>query len=116
MTDLKTKKSIVIYFSRADENYGVGYIEKWNTEVIAEYIQELAWADLFKVERKIPYAKDYATCIKEAQEEIDNDERPEIVNTLESIDDYEVIYIWGPIYRWQLPQPMVTQLEKLKRK
>ena len=88
MTDLKTKKSIVIYFSRADENYGVWYIEKWNTEVIAEYIQELAWADLFKVERKTPYAKDYATCIKEAQEEIDNDERPEIVNSLESIDDY----------------------------
>ena len=28
MTDLKTKKSIVIYFSRADENYAVGYIEK----------------------------------------------------------------------------------------
>ena len=38
---------------------------------------------------------------------------PEIVNSLESIDDYEVIYVWGPIYRWQLPQPMVTQLEKL---
>ena len=56
MTDLKDKKSIVIYFSRADENYGVWYIEKWNTEVIAEYIQELAWADLFKVERKTPYA------------------------------------------------------------
>ena len=65
------------------------------------------------MERKTPYAKDYATCIKEAQEEIDNDERPEIVNTLGSIDEYEVIYVWGPIYRWQLPQPMVTQLEKL---
>ena len=52
MTKLKTKKSIVIYFSRADENYAVWYIEKWNTEVIAEYIQELTWADLFKVERK----------------------------------------------------------------
>ena len=113
MTDLKTKKSIVIYFSRADENYWVGVVEKWNTEVIAEYIQELTGADLFKVERKIPYAKDYNTCIKEAQDEINNDERPEIINILENIDDYEVIYVWGPIYRWQLPQPMVTQLEKL---
>jgi hypothetical protein len=28
MTDLKTKKSIVIYFSRADENYGVGHPER----------------------------------------------------------------------------------------
>lgn len=113
MTDLKSKKSIVIYFSRADENYAVWNIEKWNTEVIAEYIQELTGANLFKVERKIPYSKDYQTCCDEAQKEIHNDERPEIVNTLESIDDYEVIYVWGPIYRWQLPQPMVTQLEKL---
>lgn len=115
MPGLKTKRSIVIYFSRADENYWVWYIEKWNTEVIAEYIQELIGADLFKVERKIPYAKDYNTCIKEAHDEINNDERPEIVNALESIDDYEVIYVWWPIYRWQLPQPMVTQLEKLNR-
>ena len=28
----KDKKSLVIYFSRADENYAVGYIEKGNTE------------------------------------------------------------------------------------
>ncbi|MBQ5944896.1 hypothetical protein IJL65_00350 [bacterium] len=60
---------------------------------MAEYIQELTGADLFKVERKIPYAKDYNTCIQEAQDEINDDERPEIVNTLESIDDYEVVYV-----------------------
>lgn len=106
-------KSIIIYFSRADENYGVGYIEKGNTEVIAEYIQNLTNSDIFKVERKIPYAKDYQTCIKEAKEEIENNERPEIVNTLNSIDTYDVIYIGGPIYWGYLPQPMVTQLEKL---
>ena len=57
------KKSIIIYFSRADENYAVGYIEKGNTEVVAEYIKELTNADIFKVERKTPYAKDYQTCI-----------------------------------------------------
>ena len=45
--------SLVIYFSRAGENYFGGElknIEKGNTEVIAEYIQEFADADLFKVE------------------------------------------------------------------
>jgi len=45
------------------------------------------------VERKVPYSVDYSTCCDEAKTEIDNDERPEIVNTLESIDDYEVIYV-----------------------
>ena len=45
----KEKKSLIIYFSRADENYAVGYIDKGNTEVIAEYVQELTNADMFKV-------------------------------------------------------------------
>ena len=43
--------SIVIYFSRNGENYFGGKlknIEKGNTEVIAEYIQELDNSDLFK--------------------------------------------------------------------
>lgn len=107
------KKSIIIYFSRADENYSVGYIEKGNTEVIAEFISELTNSDSFKVERSIPYAKDYQTCIKEAKEELNNNTRPEIKNTLNSIDEYDVIYIGGPIYWGYLPLPMVTQLERL---
>ena len=49
----KDKKSIIIYFSRADENYAVGYIDKGNTEVIAEYIRDLTGAELFKVDLKI---------------------------------------------------------------
>ena len=52
-------KSIIIYFSRADENYFGGslkYIEKGNTEVIAEFIQDLTGADMFKVEPLVPYS------------------------------------------------------------
>ena len=106
-------KSIVIYFSRADENYGVGYVDKGNTEYVAEFIAKHTGADLFKVERKVPYAKDYMTCIREAQDEIFADSRPEILKTLESINDYDTVYIGGPVYWDYLPQPMVTQLEKL---
>ena len=106
-------KSIVIYFSRADENYGVGVVDKGNTEIVAEYIKEITNADLFKVERKVPYAKDYQTCCDETKEEQINNERPELINYLESIDDYDVIYIGSPIYWGTMPQPMFTQLEKL---
>jgi len=62
-------KAIVIYFSRADENYFGGkmrYIDKGNTEIAAEYVRDICGADLFKVERKKPYAKDYMTCIRSA--------------------------------------------------
>lgn len=106
-------KSLILYFSRADENYGVGYFDKGNTELLAEYIKEFTNADMFKVERKTPYAKDYDTCIKEAKLEIENNERPEILNTLASIDDYDTIYVGNPVYWSYMPQPMVTQIEKL---
>ena len=47
-------KSLIIYFSRADENYSVGYISKGNTEYIAEFVQELTGADMIKVEPEVP--------------------------------------------------------------
>lgn len=109
-------KSLVIYFSRADENYFGGslrYIEKGNTEIIAEYIRDICGADLFKVERKVPYSKDYMTCIKEAQEEQRKGEKPELVNYLDDIDGYDLVFIGGPIYWGTLPRPMFTLLERL---
>lgn len=85
----KDKKSMVIYFSRADENYSVGYIDKGNTEVIAEYINEITNADMFKVESKIPYSKDYNNAIEEAKERQANHNAP-IVAEIPDLSEYEV--------------------------
>ena len=110
---LHGKKSLVIYFSRADENYAVGNIKKGNTEVIAEYIQELIGADLFKVEPLKPYSPNYKICCSEALDEKRKNIRPEMKRYLENISDYEVIYIGSPIYFGTMPMSMFTQLEKL---
>ncbi len=92
---MKDKKSLIVYYSRADENYSVGYVEKGNTEYVAEYVKEFTNADMFKVEPLVPYAKDYQTCIKEAKERIGNAPIKEKIN---DISEYEVIYIMTPIY------------------
>ena len=108
--------SLVIYFSRNGENYFGGElknIEKGNTEVIAEYIQEIDGADLFKVEPAVEYPEDYMKCIDVAKKEQQSDARPEIKETLESIDDYDTIYIGFPNWWGTLPMPMFTQLEQL---
>ena len=107
---------LVIYFSRAGENYFGGVlknIEKGNTEVIAEYIQEFAGADLFKVEPKVDYPADYMECIDVAKKEQQSDARPEIKEFLEDISGYDTIYIGFPNWWGTLPMPMWTQLEKL---
>ena len=106
----KNKKSLIIYFSRADENYAVGYIEKGNTEIIAEYVQEFTNADMFKVEPLIPYAKDYQTCIKEAKLRIGN---APIKESITDISKYEVIYIMTPIYWGTYAPEMKTALKDL---
>lgn len=95
MSIYKNKKSLIIYFSRADENYAVGYIQKGNTEYIAEYVKNFTDADLFKVEPLIPYSKEYFKCIEEAKQRIDN---APIKKEIKDISSYEVIYIMTPIY------------------
>ena len=107
---MRDKKSFIIYFSRADENYSVGYIDKGNTEIVAEYVQELTNADLFKVEPLVPYAKDYDTCIKEAKERIGN---APIKENVPDISSYEVIYIMTPIYWGTYAPEMETALKNL---
>lgn len=103
---MKDKKSLIIYFSRADENYFGGemkYINKGNTEYIAEYVRDLTNADMFKVEPLVPYSKEYEICIKEAKDRVDN---APINNNLSDISNYEVVYIMSPIY-WGTYAPEV---------
>ena len=103
-------KSLVIYFSRADENYAVGNISKGNTEYIAEFVQELTGADLFKVEALVPYSANYRKCTEEAKQRIGN---APIKEKLTDISAYDTVYVMSPIY-WGTYAPEVeTALEGL---
>ncbi|MCR5483152.1 MAG: flavodoxin [Bacilli bacterium] len=100
-------KNLIIYFSRADENYGVGYVDKGNTEVVAEYLRDLIGADMFKVEPLKAYAKDYATCIQEAKARIHN---APIMDNITDISSYDTIYVMSPIYWGTFAPEMETCL------
>jgi len=111
----KDKKSLIIYFSRADENYFGGsmkYIDKGNTEVVAEYIKDITGGDIFKVEPLVPYAKEYMTCINEAKERTNSHNAP-VKEKIPDITFYEVIYIGSPIYWGGMPEEMVTAIKDL---
>ena len=107
---MKDKMSLIIYFSRADENYAVGYIDKGNTEIVAEYVRDLTGADMFKVEPLVLYAKDYATCIEEAKQRIGN---APIKEEIKDISQYEVIYIMSPIYWGTYAPELETAIKNL---
>ena len=54
---MNNKNSLVVYFSRADENYNVGTLEVGNTELLAKEIIAKTGADEFKIEPKNQYPK-----------------------------------------------------------
>ena len=110
---MKDKKSIIIYFSRADENYFGGamkYIDKGNTEVIAEYINEIVGADMFKVEPLNSYPVNYMKCIEEAKVRTREHSAP-IKENIPNLSEYEVIYVGSPIYWGGMPEELFTALK-----
>lgn len=105
---------LVAYYSRADENYFRGkmqVIKVGNTEKVAKLIAKLVHADLFKIEQKKPYSADYNTCIAEAKEDKKNNTRPELTNLIDSIDEYDEIYLGYPNYCGTMPMAVYTFLE-----
>lgn len=105
---------LVVFYSRADENYFGGayrYIEIGNTEKAAKMIAELTGAECFKIEQKVPYAKDYNTCIDQAKKDKQAGARPELVSLPESLEDYDEIYLGYPNYWGTMPMAVYTFLE-----
>lgn len=116
MESLKNKKSLIIYFSHTGENWmknGIENIEKGNTEIVAEKIKKITNADIFKVEPVNKYPYNYHECCDVAKKELTENARPKIVNYLDKIDEYEVIYIGSPIWWGHIAMPMFTALERL---
>ena len=103
-------KILIAYFSRADENYGVGVIEKGNTEIIAEMIAEKTGGELFHIERNTPYPADYDECTDEAKQEQNDKARPALKADMD-ISDYDIIYLGYPNWWGDMPMPVYTFLE-----
>ncbi len=104
-------KILVAFFSRADENYGVGYIEKGNTHIIADMIAEELGADSFEIVRITPYPAEYSACTEEAKSEQNSNARPELTATVENFGDYDTIFLGYPNWWGDMPMPVYTFLE-----
>ncbi|MDO4967318.1 MAG: flavodoxin [Candidatus Saccharibacteria bacterium] len=107
---MQDKKILVVYFSKADENYNVGEIEVGNTELLAEEIIKRTGADEFKIEPKAPYPKGYQETVDLATEEKASDARPEYLNEID-IKKYDTIFLGYPIWWGDLPMIVYTFLD-----
>ena len=103
-------KSLVVVFSRADENYSVGYIEKGNTMILAEMVAQKTGSDLFEIKPAKKYPADYDTCIDIAKKELNAKARPAILED-KDVSEYDTVYFGYPIWWGDLPMCFYTFIE-----
>lgn len=107
-------KTLLAYFSRADENYFGGamrYVKVGNTEIVCNLIKEMIPVESFKIVMRHPYSPVYMTCIDEAKKDLRANARPELVGLPESIADYDTIILAYPNYWGTVPMAVLTFLE-----
>ena len=107
-------KPLIVYYSRKGENYWNGSIKnlpKGNTEIVAEMIADISGGDLFEVNTVKEYAADYYACIDEAKAELQEGARPELKEYLDSLDEYDTIFVGYPNWWGTMPMAMFSFLE-----
>ena len=108
-------KTLIAFFSRADENYFGGamrYVKVGNTEIVVNLMKEIIDAKSFKIEMKNPYSPVYMTCIDEAKKDLRENARPELVSYPDSIDEYDTVILAYPNYWGTMPMAVFTFLER----
>ena len=98
--------NLIIYYSRRGENYfggAVRNIKKGNTEYCVEFLKNAVGADVFEVETVKTYPADYTACTEEAQAESRGGERPALKAYLDSVADYDNVFVCGPCWWGTFP-------------
>ncbi|QYK65469.1 MULTISPECIES: flavodoxin [Paenibacillus] len=99
--DITNQKILVAYFSISG-----------NTEIIANQIQESVGGDIFKIETAAPYPADYDDLTDQAQQEQNDNFRPELANQVDNMDSYDVIFLGYPNWWGTIPMALFTFLEE----
>ncbi len=93
-SDGEGQKELVVYFSWSG-----------NTENVANSIAAQTGADIFKIVPAEPYIDDYDELLDIATKEKQDGARPEIADTIENFEQYDVVYVGYP--NWWSDMPMI---------
>jgi len=112
-TNADKSSAVVVYFSRAGEQYGVGTVERGNTAVIADMIAEETGADSFEILPKNDiYPVTYDALTEVAKKEQNDKARPEIASEINDFEQYDTVFLGYPIWWGDMPMIVYSFLER----
>ena len=96
---------LVAYFSWADNAVldddvdavsSPSVIPPGNVQQLAGWVQEETGGDLFSIRVTDPYPSDWDECLDRANEERAEDARPELVENVGNIEEYDTVFLGYP--------------------
>lgn len=99
-SDLEAGNVLMVYFSQTG-----------NTETVANIIHDNVGGDIVKLETTEAYPSDYDELVDYAQQEQQEDARPELSTVIENIEQYDTIFLGYPNWWGDMPMAIYTFLD-----
>ena len=98
---LKSDKVLIVYLSRTN-----------NTMTIAEIIHKNAGGTLVPLELEKPYPENYRATVEQVVKENETGYLPPLKTKIDSIQNYDVVFVGFPSWGMKLPPPMKSFLKQ----
>lgn len=112
---------LVAYFSWADNailaedvdaQASPSVIPPGNVQQLAGWVQEETGGDLFSIRVTDPYPSDWDECLSRANQELEEEARPELAENVENLDQYDVVFLGYPNWWYGVPMALLSFLEQ----
>jgi flavodoxin len=100
-TDVPAGKILIVYLSRTK-----------NTKVVAEMIQKNVGGKLVAIELETPYPENYQATVAQVASENQSGFLPPLKTKIDSIGQYDVVFVGFPTWGMQLPPPIKSFLKQ----
>lgn len=98
---LNDQKVLTVYLSRTN-----------NTKAVAQIIHKNVGGTLVALELQTPYPEHYQTTVNQVAEENRTGYLPPLKTVIDSIQNYDVVFVGFPTWGMQLPPPMKSFLRQ----
>lgn len=120
-TTTEGERILVAYFSWADNAVIEGKVDAvaspsvtapGNVAQLASWVSQRTGGNMFSIQVTEPYSSDWDECLERANQERSENARPKLKESVENIEDYDVVFLGFPNWWYGLPMAVLSFLEE----